>query len=239
MDSPMYILTQIGFGLITVVFIYLFLAELKKGLAKSTIEISKQDKIFNRSLLGILLWTVFISAWSMTGMMGNFSIFPFNVLPVIAIPLITILVIIFSKTFGEIIIHVLPQNIIRLQTFRILVEVLLWALFIKNLVPIQMTFEGLNFDVLSGISAMLIAYLVSKQSISKRTILIWNILCLGLLVNIVVIAILSMPSPLRYFMNEPSNTIVTQFPISLLPGLLVPLAYTLHFFSMRQQALIK
>jgi hypothetical protein len=35
-------------------------------------------------------------------------------------------------------------------------------------------------------------------------------------------------------MNEPANTIVAVFPISWLPGLLVPLAYTLHIFSLKQ-----
>jgi hypothetical protein len=55
-----------------------------------------------------------------------------------------------------------------------------------------------------------------------------------LLLNILVIAVLSMPSPFRYFLNEPSNVIVAQFPYILLPGVLVPLAYSLHIFSLRQ-----
>ena len=38
----------------------------------------------------------------------------------------------------------------------------------------------------------------------------------------------------RYFINEPANTIVTEFPIIWLPGFLVPLAYGLHFLSLRQ-----
>jgi hypothetical protein len=46
--------------------------------------------------------------------------------------------------------------------------------------------------------------------------------------------VLSMPTSLRYFMNEPSNTIVAQFPFILLPGVLVPIAYTMHIFSLRQ-----
>ena len=35
-------------------------------------------------------------------------------------------------------------------------------------------------------------------------------------------------------MNEPANDIVTYFPMAWLPGLLVPLAYYLHFMSLRQ-----
>ena len=47
------------------------------------------------------------------------------------------------------------------------------------------------------------------------------------------IAVLSMPTSIRYFMNEPSNTLVGQFPFILLPGILVPIAYTMHIFSLR------
>jgi hypothetical protein len=86
---------------------------------------------------------------------------------------------------------------------------------------------------------LVVAYLASLKRISNTGILIWNLFGLGLLINILSIAILSMPTPFRVFMNEPSNTIVTQFPVSLLPGLLVPLAYGLHFLSLRKLSLEK
>ena len=239
MDSPTYLLTQIGFGLVALIFFYLLFMELKKGLTKTSIEINRQKKIFSRAVLGLVAWTLFVSIWSIGGIMGNFNLFPFNVMPVIVIPLITTLIITFSKTFKEIVIHIPQQNLIRLQSFRILVEILLWALFITNVAPVQMTFEGQNFDILSGLTAIVVAYLVAQNSISKTILIIWNVACLGLLINIVTVALLSMPTPFRLFMNEPVNTIVTQFPVSLLPGLLVPLAYALHFFSLRQLALKK
>jgi hypothetical protein len=239
MDSLVYLLTQIGFGLVTVISFYLLVIEIKKGLAKSSVGINRQKKIISRTILGLSAWFLFVSIWSISGIMGNFNLFPFNVMPVIVIPLITTLIVTFSKTFKEIVIQIPQQNLIRLQSFRIFVEVLLWALFIENVAPVQMTFEGRNFDILSGLTAIVVAYLVARNSISKTIIVIWNIACFVLLINIVSVAILSMPTPFRIFMNEPVNTIVTQFPVSLLPGLLVPLAYALHFFSLRQLALKK
>jgi len=62
----------------------------------------------------------------------------------------------------------------------------------------------------------------------------FNIVGILLLLNILVIAVLSMPTSIRFFMNEPSNTLVGQFPFILLPGVLVPIAYTMHIFSLRQ-----
>ncbi len=106
-----------------------------------------------------------------------------------------------------------------------------------------MTFEGRNFDVVTGVTAVLlttrIAGLMLLNKLPKVFIILWNLLGLGLLINIVVIAILSMPTPLRYFINDPANTIVTEFPISLLPAFLVPLAYMLHILSLRKVFLEK
>jgi hypothetical protein len=121
----------------------------------------------------------------------------------------------------------------------VFVEILIWMLFIQNLLPVQMTFEGRNFDILAGLTAPIMSYLAFQNKVSKMVLIIWNIACLGLLINIVSVAILSMPTPLQYFHNEPANTIVTVFPISLLPAFLVPLAYMQHFFSLRLLTLKK
>jgi hypothetical protein len=236
MDSSPHILIQAGFVMLTVMFFGLLLNEFKKALTKSAFDHQQKKKIFIRLLVVSVFWAVVVSAWSLNGHMANFSMFPLNVLPILIIPLITILIFTFSKTFREIIIHVPAQNLVRLQSFRFFVEVLLWALFMQHQLPVQMTFEGRNFDVLTGLSAPIVAYLISRQRLSPTALLIWNILCLGLLLNILGTAILSMPASLRIFMNEPANTIVTVFPVSWLPGLLVPLAYGLHFFSLRQLA---
>jgi len=239
MDFTTYSLIQVAFVVLTITFFGLLLKEFKIALTKSALDHQQKKKTFSRLLLGLVLWAAFVSGWSMSGRMADFSIFPFNVLPILIIPLITILIITFSKTFREILIHVPAQNLVRLQSFRFFVEILLWALFIQNQLPIQMTFEGRNFDVLSGLSAPIVAYLISRQKLSRGGLIIWNILCLGLLLNILVTAILSMPGPMRVFINEPANTIVTAFPVSWLPGLLVPLAYGLHFLSLRQLAIKK
>jgi hypothetical protein len=45
-----------------------------------------------------------------------------------------------------------------------------------------------------------------------------------------------MPTPLRKFPGQPDAGILAHFPLIYLPGLLVPLAYSLHIFSIRQWA---
>jgi len=161
----------------------------------------------------------------------RFDIFPINMAPVLVIPFVTIVVFTFSKRTLPILSSVSRKSITGLQVFRFFVELLLWASFVENLLPVQMTFEGRNWDILSGLTAPLAALFLSR---SRWGLAIWNLACLGLLVNIVTVAILSMPTDLRVFNNEPANTIVAEFPFILLPGMLVPLAYGLSLLSLRQ-----
>lgn len=235
--------TLIAFPLVTAIFFYLLYREFRLALPKTSLTTEQQKRFVRNLLIAFFGWGVFIYVWSRFGVFSNFSLFPVNAAPVILIPLVTILLFCFSKSVKEILVHIPQENIIKLQVFRFYVEVLLWALFSAALLPVQMTFEGRNFDILTGVTAVLLTTRISGfmllDKMPKVAVVLWNMLGLGLLINIVAIAILSMPTPLRVFMNEPANTIVTEFPISLLPGFLVPLAYMLHILSLRKAAIKK
>jgi len=234
MKSPILLSAEAGFVLISIIGYYFLLTELIRGVGRTSW--SGQRKQKSRIMIVAIPATIalFVSIWSISGIMSTFEMFPLNFMPVLVLPLVTALILTFSGSFTEILKNIPAQNLIRIQTFRVFVEIILWMLVIDRALPIQMSFEGRNFDVLAGLSAPIIAWLASTNKISKTGLIIWNIACLGLLTNIVTIAILSTPTPIRVFMNEPANTIVANFPASWLPGLLVPLAYTLHFFSLRQ-----
>ena len=234
METPLYFTVQAGFVLLTVVYIGLLIWEFRKGLHLTGWDPARKKRFFARLICAVVIWTLFLSAWSVSGRMSNFSQFPLNFLPVVVVPLISVVALLSSKAVGEVLQNIPPDNLIRLQSFRVFVEIMLWMLFIVNLVPVQMTFEGRNYDILAGLTAPIVAFLIMKRGISKTSVIIWNLICLGLLLNIVITAILSTPSPWRVFMNEPANDIVTYFPISWLPGVLVPLAYYLHLFSLKQ-----
>jgi len=170
--------------------------------------------------------------------MGFFS--QFNSLPprlplVIILPLPVIFMVAFSKT-GTMLLRTIPQHwLVFMQSFRIFVELLLWLGFLRNMLPVQMTFEGGNLDIITGILSVPVGFAVLRQkNYSAKLAVLFNIIGLVLLLNILVIAVLSMPTPLRHFMNEPANTLVTTFPFILLPGVLVPVAYSLHILSLRK-----
>jgi len=111
----------------------------------------------------------------------------------------------------------------------VLVELVLYWLFIHKAVPQVITFEGSNFDVLSGITAPLIYYFgFVKNKLPNAVILVWNFICLSLLINVVYHAVLSVPTPLQQFGFEQPNIAITYFPFVLLPAFLVPLVLFAH-----------
>lgn len=180
---------QIGFTLLTVVFYYLLYREFRLAMPKTSLSAEQQKKFTRNFLIAFFGWLVFIYIWSRFGIFENFGLFPFNAVPVILIPLITILIFTLSKTVKEILLHIPQEKIIWLQSFRFYVEVLLWALYASALLPLQMTFEGRNFDIITGVTAVLLTTRLSGfmllDKFPKFAIILWNVMGLVLLINIV------------------------------------------------------
>lgn len=57
-----------------------------------------------------------------------------------------------------------------------------------------MTFEGSNFDILTGASAIVVSYFVCRGTAGRRALFVWNSIGLTLLMSIVVVANVSMPA---------------------------------------------
>lgn len=118
---------------------------------------------------------------------------------------------------------------------RIPVEIVLYLLFLQKAIPELMTLSGRNYDILSGITAPIIYYFgFQKKILSINIILIWNFVCLGLLLNIVVNAVLAAPFPFQQFAFDQPNIAVLHFPFNWLPTLIVPIVLFSHLASIRQ-----
>jgi hypothetical protein len=122
-----------------------------------------------------------------------------------------------------------------LHTIRIPVELVLHALFVAGLVPQVMTYEGRNFDIVSGATAPIVALIAFRQGQPRRgLLLVWNIVCLGLLLNIVAHGMLSVPGPLQQFGFEQPNVALLSAPFVWLPALIVPVVLLSHLAAIRQ-----
>jgi len=121
-----------------------------------------------------------------------------------------------------------------LHIVRLPVEISLLWLFIHKAIPSVMTFEGRNFDILSGLTAPVIYYFVFvKKWVGYKFLLTWNIICLVLLLNIVATAILSAPFNFQQLAFDQPNIAILYFPFTWLPSCIVPLVFFSHLASIR------
>lgn len=123
-----------------------------------------------------------------------------------------------------------------IHALRVVVELILYELYITKQIPKIMTFEGYNFDILIGVSAigLLVWSYLFKSGLTKYLLLIWNVAGLLFLVNIVVIAILSAPLPMQQFAFDQPNKAVLYFPYILLPAFIVPVVFVTHIVSLKK-----
>jgi hypothetical protein len=92
-----------------------------------------------------------------------------------------------------------------------------------------MTFEGRNADILIGITSPIVFWFAFRQGrADRRLLIVWNLLGLISLLNIVTIAVLSIPSPVQQFGFDQPNIAVGQFPFIWLPGIIVPVVLFSH-----------
>ena len=137
-----------------------------------------------------------------------------------------------------------PQSwLIFPQVFRIIVELQLHELANYPVLPKLMTWEGRNFDIVMGTTALLMGFYVRKAekkgelAKTKKLVIAWNVLGILILGNTVVNGLLSAPTALRLIVVEPPNTAIGYFPYIWLPCFLVPYAFLFHIWSLRRATL--
>jgi hypothetical protein len=223
-NLPLYIV--VTFILTTLLTVGIFQYAIKRGAFSS-----KATKILHFLLP---LWLIFQATISILGFYQITDTTPprmvaFGVFPAL---LFIIGLFIFSRDFIE----KLPlQTLTFLHVIRIPVELVLLWLFQNGQVPQLMTFEGRNFDILSGITAPIVAWLAFRGGkINKPLLIIWNAVCLILLFNIVFHAAFSIPSPIQQFASEQPNRAVLHFPFVWLPTMVVPIVLFCHLVSLWQ-----
>ena len=118
------------------------------------------------------------------------------------------------------------------QSFRIVVEVMIHQAVQEGVAHPTMTWTGTNFDILPGLSALLLCRFADR--VKPRNLQIWNVAMAVVLVFTVVTAILSGPTPFRLIGGDPPNVWVARWPFVWLPGVLVTSAWLGHIVLFRR-----
>jgi hypothetical protein len=128
--------------------------------------------------------------------------------------------------------HIPLWALVAIQSFRLPLELAMHALVARGIMPIQMSYSGRNFDIVTGATAIVVALLLKSEYGGRRLAALWNVLGLALLVNVVSVAIASMPL-LRMFGDDRVVTFVTYPPFVWLPAVMVLAALAGHLVIFR------
>lgn len=186
------------------------------------------------SLLVLLAWIVYCGFLGYSGRVSNTSQrVPGLFLLVWPTILFTLVFTVRAPYARELALKLPMALLIGLHVVRLPVELFLHALWKAQLVPRMVTYEGANFDIVTGVTAPIVAFLVAKGKAPRMLLYAWNILGLVLLFNVVIYGVLSAPGPLQRIFDDYPNRGLLQFPYVFLPGFIVPMVLTLHILALR------
>jgi len=229
-------IAKIGYFVLTFVVLALVLQAYKAALTR----IGKQKKQVNRNVLIVyaasLLWFVYLYFLGKSEILWSFEMPPRFPLFVF-LPLVVLSIVIFARKANKELIQAVPKShVIYFQSFRIFVELTILATYYEGIFPIETTFEGYNYEIIIGLIAPLVAYLVySKKVLKEWGALLFNIAGLATLLIIIGIVITSLYFPAVWGSKPP--VILPEFttiPYLLLPGFLAPIALFTHVLSIIQ-----
>jgi len=192
------------------------------------------------TLIVLLTWLAQQAIVSATGFYTVTNALPPRFL-LLVLPPVLLIILIFILPQGRRYVDSLDiRKLTLLHTVRVLVELVLYWLYIQKTIPGLMTFEGWNFDVFSGLSAPVVFYYgFVKKRIGRKGLLVWNFVSLALLINVVLIAMLSAPLPFQQLAFDQPNVALFYFPFVWLPCVVVPIVLFAHLVTIRQLIRVK
>ena len=178
--------------------------------------------------MGVTLWV------ATDGSLAKFEHFPSPLLPTTGL-CVLLWVAIGTSRVGRALDALPVAAVVGFQAFRLPLELMMHAAADAGVMPRQMSYSGWNFDIVTGVSAVIVAVLAALGRAPRPLLLAWNALGSVLVLVVVVVAIASVP-PLLAFGSAPeqANTWVAYPPFIWLPTVLVPAAVAGHVVLWRR-----
>ena len=188
-----------------------------------------------RFLMGAAIWLSVVSIAAFSGRLlpRNGPPLPFALL---VIAILALGVAVARSSVGDRLARGAPlAALVGFQSFRLPLELAMHRAYAEGLMPAQMSYSGRNFDIVTGLTALLLAVAMMITRVPRWIVAAWNVMGLILLVNILGVAILSTPA-LAYFGPDRLNVWVMWMPYTLLPAVMVLAAWAGHLVVFRALA---
>ena len=186
-------------------------------------------------LVSLIGWCVYVFALDKLGLIRTFELPPrlplFVILPAFVLIGIVLTRSITSKILERTAVHFL----IAFQWFRIIVEFVIYRAYLQGVLPEAVTFDGGNFDIWVGISALPVALLARNGRLTPQVLIGWNILGILVLANTVRVFLST-----AFFSDAPELGLeFTEVPYVYIAALFMPLAMLVHGLSIKQLVKLK
>jgi hypothetical protein len=180
-----------------------------------------------RIAAGSLAWLSLICCITFTGVIAQY---PMPGLMIFMMGILIVSILFALSSVGKKLSITIPiYLLVAFQGFRLPLELVLHSWAEQGTIPITMTWTGMNFDIISGIVALLSIPLVKKN---KKIAWVPNIIGLALLANVIRVAILSSPVPFGWQVDPPLQ-LALYFPYVLIVPVCVGGALIAHLVLTR------
>jgi hypothetical protein len=200
---------------------------------RSRTDATTSGRALGRVIVGCVAWLIITALLARSGVLARFDLRPppFGMLVLALIGLA--LAVAFSGV-GSRLVRTLPLwALVASQVFRFPLELLMHKAYAEGLMPVQMSYSGYNFDIVTGITAGALGAWLFVGRPPNWIVALWNLLGSLLLANIIAIAVLSTPV-FRAFGDKQVNVFVAYFPFVWLPAVLVTAALIGHLLVWRR-----
>lgn len=229
-------LLKIGYIALTVLMLIIIINLGLKTINKTFKDPSKIKKKKTILVVALLMWQVYIYIISSLGLLSTYELPPRFPIFLIFPTFLFTGIFIYKNRNNAWIRNIKPATLIYIQSFRVLVEILFVFSITEGILPKLVTIEGYNFDMIVGILAPIVAYLVfNKKVASIKVALYWNYLGLAVLASVIFLFLSSTFAPQIYNSEVPLISLEpTKYPYTLIAGFLMPAAVFLHVLSIVQ-----
>lgn len=184
--------------------------------------------------LGAGVWLLATGVLGQTGFLAGGEGLPPRFV-IVMVPMFALPVLLGLSHVGQRLANAPFALLVGFQAFRLPLELVMHQAAIEGTMPEQMTYTGMNFDIVTGATALVVALLAAGGLAPRWLLWAWNALGTALLVAILIIAVASLPA-FAAFGREPAqvNTWIAYFPFVWLPAGLVSAAVLGHVLLWRR-----
>ena len=222
--------TMVFVSVIAFVAVSIVIGIWRGGSPKETVELRKRWGV--RTAFGMAIWIIIGAIVPASGVLETKMLPPPPVF-LIGASFLLAFAIAFSK-IGKRLSRLPLAALIGFHAYRLPLEMVLHYWYVAGTMPVQMTYEGHNFDIASGILAIIIGIWAFCGYMLKAAAWIFNIVGTFLLGVVIFVALTSSPFQFRQYTNEPAVLLIYHFPYSWIVTLGVTGALLGHLVLFRK-----